>query len=63
MRAFLTETYPSGKELADSAVATRLNAWLGSGLGRDLEDLKNEIGSYGLPDKLEAYVLRKLGAN
>ena len=35
LRAFLSKTYPSGKALADSTVATRLNAWLGSGFDRD----------------------------
>jgi hypothetical protein len=63
LRAFLTETYATGKALADSAVATRLNAWLGSGFDRDLSDLRKEIPSYGLPETLQAYVLRKLGAN
>ena len=59
LRAFLSETYPDGKSLADSTVATRLNAYLGSGFERDRETLEKEIASYGLPDKLRTYVLQK----
>ncbi len=61
LRTFLTQTYPTAKELADSTVATRLNAWLGSGFDRDPDALANEIGNYGLPDKLRDYVLSKAG--
>lgn len=60
LRSFLSETYPSGKELADSAVATRLNGWLGSGFERDRKVLENEIESYGLPEKLRDYVLARV---
>ena len=35
-RLFLESIYPSAKELADSTVATRLNAYLGSGMERGL---------------------------
>jgi hypothetical protein len=59
LRAFLSDTYPRGKELADSTVATRLNAWLGSGLARNPMVLEREIESYGLPESLCAYVLGK----
>jgi hypothetical protein len=38
-------------------VATRLNAWLGAGYVTDREVLEKEIESYGLPEKLERYVL------
>jgi peptide-methionine (S)-S-oxide reductase len=57
VRAFLEKTYPGAKELADSMVATRLNAWLGAGYVTDREVLEKEIESYGLPEKLERYVL------
>jgi peptide-methionine (S)-S-oxide reductase len=59
VRLFLQEVYPSAKELADSTVATRLNAFLGSGYDRDVAVLENEIATYGLPEKLEAQVLEK----
>jgi len=59
VRAFLSDTYPKGKELADSTVATRLNAWLGSGLACDPMVLEREIESSGLPESLCAYVLAK----
>jgi peptide-methionine (S)-S-oxide reductase len=57
LRRFLAGVYPSGKALADSTVATRLNAYLGSGIGRDRERLEAEIGGYGLPEELAAKVL------
>lgn len=59
LRAFLSETYATGKQLADSTVATRLNAWLGSGFERDLHVLESEIARYGLPEQLSAYVVAK----
>jgi methionine-S-sulfoxide reductase len=59
VRLFLMETYPTAKELADSTVATRLNAYLGWGFDRNVEDLKKEIASYGLPKKLEELVLKR----
>lgn len=58
IRDFLNETYPDGKSLGDSAVATRLNAYLGSGTDRDWEKFRLELPSYGLPEKLEE-ALRK----
>jgi len=60
LRAFLGESYPTGKQLADSTVATRLNAWLGSGFDRDRKVLEEEIESYGLPEKLRNNVLSKV---
>lgn len=59
LRKFLEETYPTEKELADSHVATRLNAFLFAGFkrienrGRFLEELKE----FGLPERLEALLL------
>ncbi len=61
IRDFLCATYPAGKALADSAVATRLNAYLGSGMGRDWELILSELASYGLPEMI-ATRLRKLAA-
>lgn len=52
-RAFLKGIYPSAKELADSAVATRLNAYLGSGLRKDWARLAAELPDYELPESLD----------
>lgn len=64
IRDFLNETYPTGKALADSTVATRLNAYLGSGMNRDFEIFLKELPSYGLPknlsDQLEKAANQKL---
>lgn len=57
VRAFLLEHYPGPKALADSTVATKLNAWLGSGLNHDRSTLAQEIESFGLPENLQKYVL------
>ena len=58
-RLFLEETYPSAKELADSVVATRLNAYLGSGLKKDWAGFVEEVPSYELPGTLEKRLLEK----
>ncbi len=54
IREFLEETYPTGKELADSHVATRLNAFLFAGFKRieNRERFLEEVGGYGLPEHL-----------
>ena len=66
VRKFLTEIYPSSKELADSTVATRLNAYLGAGMHLDWSALLKELPSYGLPDpirhKLEKTAKAHVGA-
>lgn len=59
LRGFLNTTYPDAKSLADSTVATRLNAYLGSGLRQHANTLLEELPSYGLPADLEDS-LRKL---
>ena len=59
VRLFLEEVYPTAKELADSTVATRLNAYLGSGYDRDVAVLEEEAADYGLPEKLAARVLEE----
>lgn len=54
------ETYPTAKELADSTVATRLNAYLGWGFERDVEVLRKEIYGYGLPEGLVEEILERV---
>jgi len=56
LRAFLEETYTTSKALADSTVATRLNAYLGNGTAKDWDDFLKELPSYGLPEKLETQI-------
>ena len=56
-RLFLEQVYPSAKELADSTVATRLNAYLGSGMKKDWAVLGKELPDYGLPESLEKRLL------
>ena len=56
VREFLRETYPGTKALADSTVATRLNAWLGGGLHEDFTVFTKEIEGYGLPKQIRKYV-------
>ena len=53
IRDFLSENYPNAKSLADSTVATRLNAYLGTGMGKDWEKFLKELPSYALPENLE----------
>lgn len=60
VREFLEETYPTARELADSTVATRLNAFLGWGFERDAAVLEKEIASYGLPEGLRKDVLARV---
>ncbi|MGI9243401.1 MAG: peptide-methionine (S)-S-oxide reductase, partial [Verrucomicrobiales bacterium] len=49
IREFLEATYPEAKSLADSTVAMRLNAFLGSGIRRDWNRFLAELADYGLP--------------
>ena len=53
IRDFLSETYPDAKSLADSTVATRLNAYLGTGMDKDWQAFLAELPSYGLPEATE----------
>ena len=53
IREFLEETYPDAKSLADSTVAMRLNAFLGSGMRRDWHRFLAELADYGLPPAIE----------
>ena len=52
VRDFLTEVYPTSKELADSTVATQLNAYLGAGMHLNWSALLEELPSYGLPEPI-----------
>lgn len=54
LRGFLEETYADEKSLGDSAVATRLNAFLGSGMERDWNKFREELPNYGLPEAMES---------
>lgn len=60
LRTFLTATYPTEKELADSTVATRLNGFLFSGIDADPERLAEELGSYDLPEEIEKAIRETL---
>ena len=54
VRDFLRMTYPDSKSLADSTVATRLNAYLGTGMNLNRDAFLKELPSYGLPKKIES---------
>lgn len=58
LRAFLNATYPSAQALADSTVATRLNAYLGTGMQLDWQAFAKELPQYGLPPELESALQR-----
>lgn len=60
IRSFLDDAYPSVKDFADSAVGTRLNAWLGSGWQIDPAIAREEAEGFGLGDRLLAQVLRSI---
>lgn len=60
VRAFLEETYPDGKSLADSAVATRLNAYLGTGMKKDWAKFLKELSEYGLPEEMEKAIRERV---
>jgi peptide-methionine (S)-S-oxide reductase len=53
VRDVLTAVYKDGKSLADSTVAMRLNAYLGSGMKKDWQVFLSELPEYGLPETLE----------
>lgn len=58
-RLFLESIYPTAKALADSSVATRLNAYQGSGLKKDWLLFAEELLEFGLPDSLQKQLLEK----
>lgn len=53
IRDLLLKSYPDGKSLADSSVATRLNAYLGTGMKKDWKAFLEELPEFGLPGDLE----------
>ena len=61
-RLFLESVYPTAKELADSTVAMRLNAYLGSGMERDWGAFASELPEYGLPDSLLKQLKTSVGS-
>lgn len=58
-RLFLESVYPTAKELADSTVATRLNAYLGSGMKKDWASFAKEVPCFALPESLQRRLLEK----
>lgn len=62
IRKFLSKTYPDGKSLADSTVATRLNAYLGTGMERDWKQFLENLPKYGLPEEIEARLKKQASA-
>lgn len=61
LRDFLEEVYPDVKDYADSAVATRLNAWLGSGWRIDREAALEALETFGLPERIADRIGKSLG--
>ena len=59
IRKFLKETYPDTKSLADSSVASRLNAYLNNGFSRNWVTFLEELPSYGLPEEIEAQLRQR----
>ncbi len=53
IRESIDGLYPDAKSLADSTVATRLNAYLGDGIDQDRAKFLNELSNYGLPQRIE----------
>ena len=54
VKEFLAAQFNTAKQLADSTVATRLNAYLSIGKEKNWKQFLKELPSYGLPEKLEA---------
>ena len=52
--------YPDAKSIADSTVATRLNAYLGSGINQNRSEFLDELAEYGLPEAIEKEVRAKV---
>ena len=50
---FILKTYPDAKSKADSTVATRINAYLGTGMQKDWKVFIKELPKYGLPEAIE----------
>ncbi len=56
LRNSIDDLFPDAKSLADSTIATRLNAYLGSGIGQNPEAFLAELSEYGLTNDLEAKI-------
>jgi len=66
IRDILLQSYPDGKSLADSSVATRMNAYLGTGMKKNWKSFLTELPKFGfekdLENALEAAVKRQIAA-
>lgn len=60
IRARIDEIYPDSKSLADSTVATRLNAYLGRGEDQNRSEFLEELAEYGLSEALEKEVRKQV---
>ena len=60
IRDALEEIHPDAKSLADSTVATRLNAYLGSGMKKNSKQFLEELSEYGLPEEVEAMIRKRI---
>lgn len=60
IRDALEEIHPDAKALADSTVATRLNAYLGSGMKKKRKQFLKELSEYGLPEDVEQMVRQRV---
>jgi hypothetical protein len=60
IRETIDSLFPDAKSLADSTVATRLNAYLGYGIDQDLAKFLNELSDYELPQSTEDEVRGRL---
>jgi len=66
IRNILLQSYPDGKSLADSSVATRMNAYLGTGMKKNWKSFLTELPKFGfekdLENALEAAVKRQIAS-
>jgi peptide-methionine (S)-S-oxide reductase len=66
IRNILLQSYPDGKSLADSSVATRMNAYLGTGMKKNWKSFLTELPKFGfekdLENALEVAVKRKIAS-
>jgi len=60
IRDALDEIYPDAKALADSTIATKLNAYLGEGIKARIGPFLKELPEYDLPEELETAIRKRL---
>lgn len=60
VRDALDELYPDSKALADSTVATRINAYVGIGLEKDAKEFLAELKEYGLAEEIEDVIRERV---